>query len=657
MKRYLQLSVLIVVLCVPAMVFAQTPTLHMVEMRDGVRLATDVYVPEGQGPWPVILGRTPYGRQHPGSVKLYPATPSRKGVTRQEVLDSGIAIVIQETRGVGDSEGEIPLENPDSWGELQDGYDTVAWIREQAWCNGRIAGAGSSAGGMKQIGLAGTGPEGMVGQLIYQAPISGYHYTTYPGGVFHKVLVETWLNNEAVMYLLVGNRSHPYYDELWQIDNLAERVDRVNWPVTVQASWYDVFQQGTIDLYTEIRERGGPHARENVFLLIGPYHHMNFDLRKGPEEGELTLPEGAHVPLDRWPKDGQWIKHWLLGEPLDPKPPRVLYYVMGELPVGNGPGNEWRAADDWPPPSEVTPWFLTTDNTLQSKSPSQGGELRYTYDPQNPVPTLGGKHIYLRAGPYDQRPVEDREDVLLFTSEVLAEPVEVTGRIKAVLYVSTSGKDTDFAAKLTDVYPDGRSMLLCDGIRKLSLREDFSQPQEVVPGARYRVEVDLSSTSIAFNTGHRIRLAVSSSNSPQFEPNPNTGNPDWTSTETVIAEQTVYVGGDQGSHLLLPIAIEPVTEVEQSEGKVLPSGYHLSQNVPNPFNPITTIGYDLPEASEVALTVHTLTGQQVTMLASAHQEPGHYEVLWDGNGLASGIYFYRLEAGRFADTKRMLLLK
>jgi len=208
------------------------------------------------------------------------------------------------------------------------------------------------------------------------------------------------------------------------------------------------------------------------------------------------------------------------------------------------------------------------------------------------------------------------------------------------------------------VYPDGRSMLICDGIRKLSLREDFSQPQEVVPGERYRVEVDLGSTSIAFNTGHRIRLAVSSSSSPQFEPNPNTGNPDWTSTETVIAEQTVYVGGDRGSHLLLPIFTEePITPVEESKGRVLPAGYRLSQNVPNPFNPVTTIGYDLPEASEVALTVHTLTGQQVTMLASAHQEPGHYEVLWDGSGLASGIYFYRLEAGRFADTKRMLLLK
>jgi putative CocE/NonD family hydrolase len=334
---------------------------------------------------------------------------------------------------------------------------------------------------------------------------------------------------------------------------LNERADKVNWPVVIFCCWYDFSLQSTVDLYTAIRNQDGNNARDNVFMMIGPYYHMNFGLWKDLSVGQLIFPENARFPEAQWGDFLPWIDHWLLGEPLEPKPPRVLYYVMGELPAGNGPGNEWRAADDWPPPSNPTRWFLTVDNALQTELPEQEGRLIYTYDPENPVPTLGGGLIFGEAGSYDQREIEDREDVLVFSTAPVEEPIEVTGRITAVVYVSTSAKDTDFTAKLTDVYPDGRSMLICDSIRRLSLRDDLSQPKEIVPGEKYRMEIDLSSTSIVFNKGHRIRLAISSSNSPRFEPNSNTGNPDWTSMEKVVAEQTVYIGGDQASHLLLPI--------------------------------------------------------------------------------------------------------
>lgn len=537
----------ILLFLVPFFISAQTPELHHVEMRDGVHLATDVYLPDsGEGPWPVVFARTPYGRKHSGT-KLYPET-------RTALLQNGIAIVMQELRGFYESEGEAQPFVTDGWGELQDGYDTVEWILKQEWCNGKIAGTGSSAAGSTQILLAGTGPKGIAGQLIYQAPISQYD-VSYPGGVFRKKLLEEWVKFINLPELLDRTRSHPYYDKSWQIQNLAERVDRVNWPVAIFASWYDVFIQDCIDLYTEIRQRGGPNARDNVFLLIGPYYHMNFDLRNGPLVGELEFPAIARVPRDLWPEDMQWWKHWLLNEPLKPVPPRVLYYVMGELPAGNGPGNEWRTASNWPPPAEMALYFLTSDSSLETVLPEQQGEFSYNYDPQNPVPTIGGNNIYLEAGPYDQRDVEDRDDVLLFTSEILTEPLEVVGRITAVLHVSTSAKDTDFTAKLTDVCPDGRSMLVCDGIRRLSLREGFTEPKEVTPGEKYIMEIDLGSTGIVFNKGHRIRLAVSGSNSPCFEPNPNTGSSDWASTAKVVAEQTVYVGGEYASHLILPVAI------------------------------------------------------------------------------------------------------
>ena len=552
MKRAFYVFLLVVLIPKAGGVFAQIPAVYHVEMRDSIRLATDVYLPAGgEGPWPVVLARTPYGRTRRAGQGSTQLNPTR----RDSLLNRGVAMVIQDVRGRYDSEGDRLFGVADGWGELQDGYDTVAWVRGQPWCNGRVATTGSSAGGMTQIFLAATGPEGIAGQLIHTAPLSVYHAFFSTGGVFRKAFVERWLKWNGFPYesALAEWRAHPYYDAYWQTMSLSERADRVNWPVALLCCWYDPFLQGSIDIYTTIRNRGGPVARDNVFMVIGPYTHMNYSFRKQLTAGELEFPPDARVPRDQWPKFAHWLSHWLLGEPLDPKPPRVLYYVMGEAPAGNAPGNVWRAADDWPPPARITPWFFAAGHTLQTLPPRQEGALRYLYDPQHPVPTLGGQNIFLKAGPYDQRSIEDREDVLLFTSEALTEPVEVTGRITAVLYVSTRAKDTDFTAKLTDVYPDGRSMLICDSIRRLSLRKDLSHPQTVVPGTRYRIEIDLGSTSIVLNTGHRIRLAVSSSNSPRFEPNPNTGNPDWTRPETAIAEQTVYVGGNQASHLRLPI--------------------------------------------------------------------------------------------------------
>ena len=552
MKKRLYIPILLFLLCIPLIVLAQEPEVYQIEMCDGVHLATDVYLPSSEdGPWPVVLARTPYGRNRPagvGSTLLW-------GDRKSELLQRGIAIVIQDTRGRHDSEGETLFGVSDGWGEKQDGYDTVAWIRQQEWCNGKIVTSGSSAGGITQLLLAGTGPEGIAGQLIHTAPASLYHDFYYTGGVFRKQLIETWLeqNGFPAESHLAQIRSHPYYDDFWRTMNLNERADRVNCPVVIFACWYDFGLQSTLDLYTAIRDQSSHNARDNVFMLIGPYYHMNFDFWQNLSVGQLTFPENAHFPDAQWGDFFPWIDHWLLNKTLEPKPPRVLYYMMGELPAGNGPGNEWRAAADWPPPAKLTSWFLTADNALQTEPPEQEGRLTYLYNPENPVPTLGGGNIFSEAGSYDQREIEDRGDVLVFNTAPVEEPIEVAGRLTAVVYVSTSAKDTDFTAKLTDVYPDGRSMLICESIRRLSLREDFSQPKEVLPGEKYRLEIDLGSTSIVFNKGHRLRLAISSSNSPRYEPNPNTGNLDWSSTEKVIAEQTIYLGGTQASHLLLPI--------------------------------------------------------------------------------------------------------
>jgi len=217
-------------------------------------------------------------------------------------------------------------------------------------------------------------------------------------------------------------------------------------------------------------------------------------------------------------------------------------------------GNFWRSADRWPPPASPRDYYLCPDNRLSAAGKPSGDYSRsYKYDPKHPVPTVGGAELGPDIGPKDQRKVETRPDVLLFTTDAFAEPLEVTGRIFAKLYVSSDCPDTDFTVKLTDVYPDGRSMLVTDGIRRGSLRESFTEEKLLEPNKIYEVTVDLWSTSLVFDQGHKIRIALSSSNAPRFDPNPNTGRPFRSSPQTRIATNTVYFSTKYPSRIVLPI--------------------------------------------------------------------------------------------------------
>jgi putative CocE/NonD family hydrolase len=226
---------------------------------------------------------------------------------------------------------------------------------------------------------------------------------------------------------------------------------------------------------------------------------------------------------------------------------------MGDPEDPDAPGNLWRRADSWPPPSEPVPAYFHKDGRLMPAKPAaKDGKFVYRFDPENPVPTMGGQNLTIEKGPMDQRPAESRPDVLVFTTPVLRQPVEVTGRVRAKLYVSSDCPDTDFTVKLTDVYPDGRSMLLTDGILRARYRESFDKEAFMEPGEVYELTVDLWSTSIVFNRGHKIRVAVSSSNYPRFDPNPNTGKPLRADHQTRVATNTLHVSSRYPSHIVLP---------------------------------------------------------------------------------------------------------
>lgn len=539
------ISTLALLVGASALVGSEGPkkSLQMVAMRDGTELATDVYLlPGAEKPLPAILIRTPYGKNQYGEF----AGPAGQ---------RGYALVIQDMRGRFESEGNDALVfRNDGWGKRRDGHDTIEWVAKQPWCDGKVATWGASAMGISQNMLAPDAPDALKAQNVAVAFSNMYTQAAFQGGAFRKALVEGWLEgNKFEPENLRTVIAHSRYDALWVELNPEAQADRVPAPGMFTGGWYDVFLEGTINSFVTIHNHGGQGARGNCRLVIGPIAHGKFDELKYPANSSRP-PQGAE-PF-------RFFDHFVKGIDNGASQDQpVSYYVMGDPTDGSAPGNFWRSAANWPPPAKPTRVYFDAEGGLKIEPPSgSNAKLSYKYDPKDPVPTVGGQNLNLPKGPMDQRKVESRDDVLPFTSVALPEPVEITGRVRAKLYVSSDCPDTDFTVKLTDVYPDGRSMLLTDGILRARFRESFERESLLEPGKVYELTVDLWSTSIVFNRGHKIRVAVSSSNFPRFDPNPNTGAAFRADDRTRVATNTVYVSKRYPSHIVLPVYDGPADD-------------------------------------------------------------------------------------------------
>jgi hypothetical protein len=521
-----------------AQLLAAAPESHQVPMRDGTRLGTDVYLPEGRPPFPVILLRSPYNK----------ALGRDIGATGAK---AGYATVIQDTRGRFGSEGENLPFHADGWAEHWDGFDTVEWVARQAWCNGKIGTFGGSALGITQLQVAGSGTDKLTCQHITVAAPNLYEGGIYRGGVFRKALTEDWLrvslfSPEALKIWT----AHPTYDAYWRGRDVTTRFRQINLPAVHIGGYFDIFAQGTIDAFLGYQSQGGPRARGQQKLLMGPWTHGVLT----EKAGELTFP-GAKRPPNGVHDQMRWFDYWLKGisNGIAGLPP-VTYYVMGDVTDTNAPGNVWRTANQWPPlQTRLTRYYLQEDRTLSTTKPRRASSLTYTYNPQDPAPTVGGYELTLPAGPRDQRALENRPDVLVFTSDPLRAPLEVTGRVRARLYAASDAPDTDWLMKLCDVYPDGRSFNLGEGILRARCRKSLERERLLQPGHAERFDLDLWSTSIVFNRGHRLRVLLTSSSAPGYDPNPNTGAPFRSSDETRPARNTVQLSRRHPSHILLPI--------------------------------------------------------------------------------------------------------
>lgn len=477
----------------------------MVPMRDGAKLSTFLFVPknQGAGPWPVLY------EQRYASL--------RSGGTRRNyarLAAAGFVVAAQNFRGTHLSEGVYDGYRNLAWGERRDGYDTVEWLAKQPWSTGKIGTFGGSQAGYAQNFLAVTQPPHLVAQYMTDTGLSLYHLGYRRGGTTRPKrflsMLEYCRRPEDALRWLRDIFGHPTYDEYWQQEDCTRHFDKMNVPAFTLGSWFDFMNDGSVESYIGRQHKGGVSSRGKQQLLMGPWLHGG---TKGPKIGDLVFPENA--TFDHWAHLIRWFDFHLKGKAtgVDKDPP-VRYYAMGE--------NAWREARDWPPPSTATSYFLRAGGGLGTAAPGEAqGATAFVSDPENPAPIAGRAF----PGATDSRAYERHPHVKSFTTEPLAKPVEWTGKLKAELFLSSDARDTDIIVRVNDVYPDGRSILLLDGIFRARYREGFEKEVLLEPGQVAPLRFDLGWLSQVFPAGHRIRITVSSTGADLYEPNPNTGDP------------------------------------------------------------------------------------------------------------------------------------
>ena len=514
----------------------------MVPMRDGTRLSVYLYTPQGKGPWPALYEQRYADITAPGTRKAY-----------AKIAEKGYVVAAENFRGAYKSEGTWVGYRALSWGELKDGFDTVEWLAKQPWCTGKVGTFGGSQAGFAQNFLAVTRPPALKAQYMTDTGLSLYHEGYRIGGTTRperfKTMDAVCRVPEHNLTLLKEWFAHPTYDDYWAAEDCSKHFDKMDVPCFTLGSWFDFMNVGSIDSYIGRQHKGGPHSRGQQQLLIGPWLHGG---AKNNKIGDLAFPENA--TFDRDGHMIRWFDHHLKGiDNVAMKDPAVMYYAMGAAGEKDAPGNEWRTATDWPIKADATPYYLHTGGTLTTKVPTEEtSSTAFLADPVHPA------KIPQRAfpGAKDARDFEKQAEVRTFTSEVLTEPVEWTGIVKAELFVSSSAKDTDFIVRVCDVYPDGRSILLIDCVRRARYREGYEKEVFLEPGKIAPVSFDVGWLSQVFNQGHRIRVTVASTGAPFYEPNPNTGEPLTLDppTKTVVAKNAVYHEMKHASRLIAPIS-------------------------------------------------------------------------------------------------------
>jgi putative CocE/NonD family hydrolase len=555
-------------------------------MRDGVTLSADIYRPEGDGPFPVILMRLPYDKT--GAENITYADPSW-------YARHGYLVVIQDNCGRCASEGDfVPFER-----EAKDGYDTIEWAARLPGANGRVGMYGFSYAGATQLLPATLRPPSLVTVCPAMTASQYYEGWTYNQGALALAFTMSWATQLAsgdarrakdgaalgqldmafagihgwhwMLPLaayppLAGEYGgyfrdwldHPTYDDYWQRWSIEEDYRRLTTPALHIAGWYDIFLAGSVKNFLGMRDGAGtPEARAGQKLVIGPWVHMPWaPVSNSPAGVEPTIVDDLQL---------RWFDQFLKGEETGVLDAPVRLFVMG--------AEEWRDYPDWPPPgTEPVRWYLHSggransrfgDGSLSLEAPGDERPDYFTYDPAYPNQSQGGHSCCFGfvspMGPADQRASEEFNSVLVYTSDALSQPLELIGDVSVKLFAATSAVDTDWTARLCEVHPDGRSINLQEGIVRARYRDSLTEPSLLEPDRVYEYTIPLGPIGARIAAGNRLRVTIASSDFPQWDRNLNTGGPlfDEGLTDAIVARQTVLHSGDHASHLTVSTVVRP----------------------------------------------------------------------------------------------------
>lgn len=536
-----------------------------VKLRDGVEVSADLYLPEKEGRYPAIIARTPYGKAQTGSLKQ-----------GKYYSDKGFVVVICDVRGRGDSDGLFfPYFN-----EGRDGYDIIEWAASQPWCTGEVGTMGGSYLARIQWSTALEKPPHLRAMFCAVSPSDPF--VESPTGVPDPIHISwnflvsgrSMQNVDALdwnrvykhlplvdMEEVTGRKitgwkeafEHTTMDDYWKQISYQTRFSEIDLPVLHISGWYDDEQIGTPMNFIGMKNgSASERSRKSQKLVMGPWPHR---INESQKFGDVDF--GPKSLIDLLELGKKWFDHWLKGENngIDEEDP-VDIFVMGE--------NKWRKEKDWPlPGTEYIPFYFNSggkansrfgDGVLVQQIAHDGSDTdAYTYDPENPFPFITDPTFAQIGGPDDYSAVERRDDVLVYSSEPLSESIEVTGPVSAEIFVSSDAKDTDFTAKLIDVWPSGYSQRLCDGIVRARYRDGMAKEVPMEPGKVYRMNIDMWNTCQVFLPGHRIRVEISSSAFPKYSRNQNVWELLGKTTKMMRAQQTLYHSDQYPSKVVLPV--------------------------------------------------------------------------------------------------------
>lgn len=605
-----------------------TPDVDSIPTIDGKMLAADVYLPDTSGgqTYPTILIQTPYNRQ------LYRWWLPLVGL---DIANSPFAFVIIDWRCFYGSAAACVA----SYDRGLDGYDAVEWIAAKPWSDGQVGTWGPSALGKIQFETAKHNPPHLVCCVpLVAAPQMNYD-AYFPGGCAREEYIEQL---DALGYgmspILYAN---PYYNWLWAYsESTTFYPDSIAVPMLMIGGWYDHNSKEGIEIFEGMRAQSDVSVRNQHKFLIGPWVHGGHGTAQvgSSQQGELSYPAAAG-----WQDSLAWrfFNYYLLGQSngYDTLSP-YIYFQMGD--------DEWRYTANWPESGYADyNLYLKKPGILDAGIPTSSTDtMGYDYDPRDPSPTVGGPTLRIDQfqGPYDQSDsVESRNDILIFTSPELSQDVSIQGYPKVVLYVSSDRKDTDFAVRLTDVYPDGRSMLLLDGIIRARFRNGFTTADtaSMVPGNVYMVEAEMNPTSHTFLAGHKIRVDITSSNYPRYNANMNDGGEMYVAGDTMIAHNVIYCNSIYPSHLVLPLMTYPASIEKENAAslKIFPNPFseQLTVEIPEEWQGSSDLRAEIYSEDGKLVYIHEFSAASVVKLNPELVSGQYLLVLMNGSSVKSVV--------------------